>query len=38
MLVARGYKAGELRVAIEYGLDLDREAALEKVSRKNRGE
>ena len=39
LLISRGYKAGDLRHAIEYGMGLDREKALEKVQREeNRNE
>ena len=40
LLLSRGYKAGDLRQAMEYGMGLDRETALEKVLReenKNKG-
>ena len=37
-LLSRGYKAGELRQAIEYGMGLDRERSLEKVERENKNE
>ena len=34
LLLSRGYKAGNIRKAIDYGLQLDREKALDKVIRK----
>ena len=40
LLRSRGYKAGDLQKAVEYGLKLDRDKALEKVTKKddkNRG-
>ena len=38
LLLSRGYKAGELRQAMEYGMGLDRELSLEKVERENKNE
>ena len=35
MLRSRGYKAGDLRKAVEYGEGLDRDQALEKVDRQD---
>ena len=32
-LLSRGYKASDLRLAVEYGKGLDREKSLEKVER-----
>ena len=36
LLLSRGYKAGELRKAIEYGMGLDREQTLDKVVREDK--
>ena len=33
LLLSRGYKASDLRLAVEYGKGLDREKSLEKVER-----
>ena len=33
MLLSKGYKAKYLKAAIEYGMQLDRDQALEKVTR-----
>ena len=35
-LLSRGYKPGQLRKAIEYGMALDREKTLEKVEREDK--